>query len=83
MYVVGENLNMGTYLFHRYMTFDGKKQLVNTYKIEKNKDGYKLYDDHRYIDDVIKRIEIKKNNMALIWTKNSQLGLLYSRVLLE
>ena len=83
MHVEGENLVNGTYLFHRYMTYDGVKRVVNTHKIEKTDDGYKLCDDHRDIDSVIKRIEIKKGNIALLWTRNSRLGLLYSIVLLE
>jgi len=83
MQVEGEQLAIGTYLFHRYMTFDGVKQLINTHKIEKTENGYKLCDDNRDIDSVIKRIEIKKGNIALLWTRNSRLGLLYSIVLLK
>ena len=83
MIITGKNLNTGTYLFHRYITFNDKKQLINTYKIEKNKNKYKLHDDHRDIYDVIDQIEIKNKNTALIWNKNSRIGLLYSIVLLQ
>ena len=85
MYImfINKNLNIGTYLFHRYITFNNKKKLINTYKIEKNKNEYKLIDDHRDIYDVIDHIEIKNKNTALIWAKNSGLGLLYSIVLLK
>jgi len=83
MIITGKKLNIGTYLFHRYITFNDKKKLINTYKIEKNKNEYKLHDDHRDIYDVIDQIEIKNKNTALIWNKNSRIGLLYSIVLLQ
>jgi len=83
MIITGKKLNIGTYLFHRYITFNDKKQLINTYKIEKKNNEYKLHDDHSEIYDVIDKIDIKNKNTALIWTKTSRLGLLYSIVLLK
>ena len=78
MHVEGKDLPVGKYLFHRYLTYNGEKQKVNTYKIEKTIDGYKFYESPTIIDDEIRRMEIKKNYMALIWSKHSRLGLLYS-----
>ena len=43
MFIRGKNLNSGTYLFNRYIKFNDKKQLINTYKIEKNKNEYRLH----------------------------------------
>ena len=83
MFIRGKNLNSGIYLFNRYIKFNDKKQLINTYKIEKNKNEYRLHDDHRDINEVIDHIEIKNENTALIWNKNSRVGLLYSIVLLK
>ena len=60
MHVEGKDLPIGKYLFHRYLTFNGEKRKVNTYKIEKTTDGYKLYDSQNTIDDEIRRIELKK-----------------------
>ncbi len=78
MHIEGKDLPVGKYLFHRYLTFNGKKKKVNTYKIDKTIDGYKFYESPTIIDDEIRRMEIKKNYMALIWSKHSRLGLLYS-----
>jgi len=78
MHIEGKDLPVGKYLFHRYLTFNGEKKKVNTYKIEKTIDGYKFYESPTVIDDEIRRIELKKNYMALIWSKHSRLGLLYS-----
>ena len=78
MHVEGKDLPIGKYLFNRYLTYNGEKQKVNTYKIEKTTDGYTFYESPKTIDDEIRRIEIKKNYMALIWSKHSRLGLLYS-----
>ena len=60
------------------MTYNGEKQKVNTYHIEKTRDGYKFFEDSIKIDDEIRRIELKKANMALIWSTHSRLGLLYT-----
>ncbi len=78
MHVEGKDLPVGKYLFHRYLTYNGEKKKVNTYKIEKTTDGYKFYESPTVIDDEIRRMELKKNYMALIWSKHSRLGLLYS-----
>ena len=61
MHVEGKDLPVGKYLFHRYLTYNGEKQKVNTYKIEKTTDGYKFYESPTIIDDEIRRMEIKKN----------------------
>lgn len=76
MHIQGKDLAQGKYLFHRYLTKNGEKVKVNTYKIEKT-DSYKFYDSETKIEDEIRRIEFKKKKQALIWVKGSRLGLLY------
>jgi hypothetical protein len=76
MHIQGKDLAQGKYLFHRYLTKNGEKVKVNTYKIERA-DSYKFYDSETKIEDEIRRIEFKKKERALIWVKGSRLGLLY------
>jgi len=78
MYIEGKDLPQGRYLFQRYLTQNGEKVKVNTYKIERTTEGYEFYDSETKIEDELRRIELKKNKLALIWTKGSRLGLLYS-----
>tara|TARA_B100002051_G_scaffold203842_1_gene194081 strand:+ start:1927 stop:2247 length:321 start_codon:yes stop_codon:yes gene_type:complete len=78
VHIEGKDLPIGKYDFHRYMTYNGEKQKVNTYHIEKTRDGYKFFEASIKIDDEIRRIELKKANMALIWSTHSRLGLLYT-----
>jgi len=78
MNIEGKDLPQGKYLFQRYMIDNGSKVKVNTYKIESTIDGYKFYDSEKKIEDELRRIELKNNKIALIWTKGSRLGLLYS-----
>jgi hypothetical protein len=78
VHVEGKNLPIGKYDFHRYMTYNGEKRKVNTYYIEKTKDGYEFFESSIKMDDEIRRIELKKANMALIWSTHSRLGLLYT-----
>jgi len=81
MHIEGEDLPDGNYLFHRYVTWEGEKKLVNTYKIKKTAKGYEFYDSEKGIEKEIRRIELKKGNIALVWSCGSRLGLLYSIVL--
>ena len=78
VHVEGKKLPIGKYDFHRYMTYNGEKRKVNTYYIEKTKDGYEFFESSIKMDDEIRRIELKKANMALIWSTHSRLGLLYT-----
>ena len=78
MHIDGKDLPQGKYLFQRYVMDNGSKVKVNTYKIERTTDGYEFYDSETKIEDELRRIELKKNKLALIWTKGSRLGLLYS-----
>lgn len=78
MHIEGKDLPLGRYLFHRYLTRNGEKVKVNTYKIERTTDGYEFYDSETKIEDELRRIELKKNKLSLIWAKSSRLGLLYS-----
>jgi len=78
MQIEGKDLPQGKYLFQRYLIQNGSKVKVNTFKIERTTDGYKFYDSETKIEDEIRRIELKKNKIALIWSKGSRLGLLYS-----
>jgi len=78
MHIEGKDLPLGRYLFHRYLTQNGEKVKVNTYKIERTTDGYEFYDSETKIEDELRRIELKKNKLSLIWAKGSRLGLLYS-----
>lgn len=78
MHIEGKDLPQGKYLFQRYMMDNGEKVKVNTYKIERTTEGYKFYDSETKIEDELRRIELKKNKIALIWSKGSRLGLLYS-----
>ncbi len=78
MHIEGKDLPQGRYLFQRYLTQNGEKVKVNTYKIERTTDGYEFYDSETKIEDELRRIELKKSKLALIWAKGSRLGLLYS-----
>ena len=78
MYIEGKDLPQGRYLFQRYLTQNGEKVKVNTYKIERTTEGYEFYDSETKIEDELRRIELKKSKLALIWAKGSRLGLLYS-----
>ena len=78
MHIEGKDLPQGKYLFQRYVMDNGEKVKVNTYKIERTTEGYEFYDSETKIEDELRRIELKKNNLALIWSKGSRLGLLYS-----
>jgi hypothetical protein len=78
MHIEGKDLPQGRYLFQRYLTRNGEKVKVNTYKIERTTDGYEFYDSETKIEDELRRIELKKSKLALIWAKGSRLGLLYS-----
>jgi len=78
MHIEGKDLPQGKYLFQRYVMDNGEKVKVNTYKIERTTEGYEFYDSETKIEDEIRRIELKKNKLALIWSKGSRLGLLYS-----
>jgi len=78
MHIEGKDLPQGRYLFQRYLTQNGEKVKVNTYKIERTTDGYEFYDSETKIEDELRRIELKKSKLSLIWTKGSRLGLLYS-----
>ena len=77
MKVSGEPLGEGVYIFKRYVRLNGEKKLKSAHKIERTKDGYVLLESTEKIDDVIRRIEIRKAHTALIWAQNSRLGLLY------
>ena len=77
MKISGEPLAHGVYIFKRYVSFNGEKELKSTYKIERTKDSYVLLESTEKIDDVIRRIEVRKAQTALIWAQNSRLGLLY------
>ena len=77
MHIEGKDLPQGRYLFQRYLTHNGEKVKVNTYKIERTTDGYEFYDSEIKMTDDIRRIEFKKNKRALIWIKGCRLGLLY------
>ena len=77
--VLGKDLPIGKYNFIRYMTLNGEKIKKNTYHIEKTKDSYVLFNSDLNIDDVIRRIELrKKGGLALMWSTKSRLGLLYT-----
>jgi hypothetical protein len=78
MHIEGKNLPQGKYLFHRYMTYNGEKVKVNTYKIERTTEDYRFYDSENKMEEEVRRIELKKGNIALIWTQGSRLGLLYT-----
>jgi len=78
MHIEGKDLSQGRYLFHRYLTRNGEKVIVNTYKIERTTDGYEFYDSEIKMEDDIRRMEFKKNKRAFIWIKGSRIGLLYS-----
>jgi hypothetical protein len=78
MHIEGKDLPQGRYLFQRYLTQNGEKVKVNTYKIERTTEGYEFYDSETKIEDELRRIELKKSKLALIWAKGSRLGLLYS-----
>jgi hypothetical protein len=78
MHIEGKDLPQGKYLFQRYVMDNGEKVKVNTYKIERTTEGYEFYDSETKIENEIRRIELKKNKLALIWSKGSRLGLLYS-----
>lgn len=78
MHIEGKDLPLGRYLFQRYLTHNGEKVKVNTYKIERTTEGYEFYDSEAKIEEELRRIELKKNKLALIWAKSSRLGLLYS-----
>jgi len=78
MHIEGKDLPQGKYLFQRYVMDNGSKVKVNTYKIERTTEGYEFYDSETKIEDELRRIELKKNKLALIWSKGSRLGLLYS-----
>lgn len=78
VHIEGKDLPIGKYDFHRYMNYNGEKRKVNTYHIEKTEKGYELFNSSTKIDDEIRRIELKKANMALIWSTHSRLGLLYT-----
>ena len=60
VHIEGKDLPIGKYDFHRYMTYNGEKQKINTYHIEKTKDGYEFFKSSIKIDDEIRRIELKK-----------------------
>ena len=61
MHIEGKDLSQGRYLFHRYLTQNGERVIVNTYKIERTTDGYEFYDSEIKMADDIRRIEFKKN----------------------
>jgi len=66
MHIEGKDLPQGRYLFQRYLTQNGEKVKVNTYKIERTTDGYEFYDSETKIEDELRRIELKKSKLALI-----------------
>ena len=71
----------GIYIFTRYTTFNGVKQLMNIFRIKKNNNEYVLLDVLN--QDEIREIEIKSNNYAYVSLKNSFSSSMYNYKKLE
>ena len=84
MIIEGNNIPSGKYFFNRYMLSGiGEKKIVNTFKIEVLGITFKLIDDDRTIEEVIRKIEFvnkKKDNglYCLIWLANMKLAGFYT-----
>ena len=73
-----KNAPMGTHNIVRYVTYNGEKKIVSTYKMERSGNEIKLLDEEVDITETGRSIEFKKSGVLLMWIKPSRLGLLYS-----
>jgi len=73
-----KNAPMGTHNIVRYVTYNGEKKIVSTYKMERYGNEIKLFHEEVDITETVRSIEFKKSGVLLMWIKPSRLGLLYS-----
>ncbi len=73
-----KNAPMGTHNVVRYVTYNGEKTIVSTYKMERSGNEIKLFHEENDITETVRSIEFKKSGVLLMWIKPSRLGLLYS-----
>ena len=73
-----KNAPMGTHNIVRYVTYNGEKKIVSTYKMERSGNEIKLFHEENDITETVRSIEFKKSGVLLMWIKPSRLGLLYS-----
>lgn len=73
-----KNAPMGTHNIVRYVTYNGEKKIVSTYKMERSGNEIKLFHEEVDITETVRSIEFKKIGVLLMWIKPSRLGLLYS-----
>ena len=73
-----KNAPMGTHNIVRYVTYNGEKKIVSTYKMERSGNKIKLFHEEVDITETVRSIEFKKSGVLLMWIKPSRLGLLYS-----
>jgi len=73
-----KNATMGTHNIVRYVTYNGEKKIVSTYKMERSGNEIKLFHEEVDITETVRSIEFKKSGVLLMWIKPSRLGLLYS-----
>ena len=73
-----KNAPMGTHNIVRYVTYNGVKKIVSTYKMERSGNEIKLFHEEVDITETVRSIEFKKSGVLLMWIKPSRLGLLYS-----
>ncbi len=73
-----KNAPMGTNNIVRYVTYNGEKKIVSTYKMERSGNEIKLFHEEVDITETVRSIEFKKSGVLLMWIKPSRLGLLYS-----
>tara|TARA_B100000902_G_scaffold328919_1_gene325208 strand:- start:180 stop:434 length:255 start_codon:yes stop_codon:yes gene_type:complete len=73
-----KNAPMGTHNIVRYVTYNGEKKIVSTYKMERSGNEIKLFHEEVDITETVRSIEFKKSGVLLMWIKPSRLGLLYS-----
>lgn len=84
MIIKGDKIPPGNYFFNRYMMSGlGEKKIVNTFKIELIGTSFKLIDDDRPIDEVIRKIEFVKkkkdiNLYCLMWLTGSKVAGFYT-----
>jgi hypothetical protein len=72
-----KNAPSGSFKVVRYVTYNGEKQIVSTYKMERSGNDIKLFHEENDITETVRSIEFKKGGVLLMWVKPSRLGLLY------
>ena len=61
-----KNAPMGTHNIVRYVTYNGEKKIVSTYKMERSGNEIKLFHEEVDITETVRSIEFKKSGVLLM-----------------